>query len=105
MLFGNKFVILLRDMLTFNFDKIKHVVFDRQTCLDIILICVCRDLSSTAIKILPVDGLAEIEVLKVQDTTSLKVFPSIYNFKVSILLVANIYKKSSKTFTFKVIII
>ncbi|GLV39853.1 Leucine-rich repeat-containing G protein-coupled receptor 1 [Carabus blaptoides fortunei] len=39
------------------------------------------DLSNTAITVLPVDGLGEIEVLKVQDTISLKVFPSIYNFK------------------------
>lgn len=35
---------------------------------------------------LPVEGLGEIEVLSLQDTTSLKVFPSIYKFKVIILV-------------------
>ncbi|XP_044264151.1 lutropin-choriogonadotropic hormone receptor-like isoform X2 [Tribolium madens] len=39
------------------------------------------DLSGTAIRALPVDGLREIDVLKVQSTKSLKVFPSVYNFK------------------------
>ncbi|XP_063905025.1 follicle-stimulating hormone receptor-like isoform X3 [Zophobas morio] len=39
------------------------------------------DLSSTAIISLPLEGLREIDVLKVQDTESLKVFPSVYNFK------------------------
>nr|XP_022920931.1 lutropin-choriogonadotropic hormone receptor-like [Onthophagus taurus] len=38
------------------------------------------DLSSTAITFLPVEGLRDIEVLKMQDTKSLTVFPSIYNF-------------------------
>lgn len=42
----------------------------------------CRDLSATAITLLPTEGLHEIEVLKVQNTESLKVFPSVYNFKV-----------------------
>ncbi|CAH1365910.1 lutropin-choriogonadotropic hormone receptor-like [Tenebrio molitor] len=39
------------------------------------------DLSRTAITSLPVEGLREIDVLKVQETESLKVFPSVYNFK------------------------
>lgn len=44
-----------------------------------------RDLSGTAITSLPTEGLREIDVLKVENTESLKVFPSVYNFKVNIL--------------------
>ncbi|XP_065169195.1 lutropin-choriogonadotropic hormone receptor-like isoform X3 [Atheta coriaria] len=39
------------------------------------------DLSSTAITAIPLEGLREIDVLKVQDTETLKVFPSVYNFQ------------------------
>ncbi|KAF5271761.1 hypothetical protein FQA39_LY08084 [Lamprigera yunnana] len=39
------------------------------------------DLSKTAITLLPTEGLREIDVLKVQDTESLKVFPSVFNFQ------------------------
>ncbi|XP_017785098.1 PREDICTED: lutropin-choriogonadotropic hormone receptor-like [Nicrophorus vespilloides] len=39
------------------------------------------DLSSTAIESIPVEGMHEIDVLKVRDTHTLKVFPSVYNFQ------------------------
>ncbi|XP_013780200.1 lutropin-choriogonadotropic hormone receptor-like [Limulus polyphemus] len=39
------------------------------------------DLSETSISKLPIKGLSEIEVLKLVDTFSLKVFPSVYHFK------------------------
>ncbi|KAJ8963294.1 hypothetical protein NQ318_018762 [Aromia moschata] len=39
------------------------------------------DLSSTAITFLPTEGLREIDILKVQNTKSLKVFPSVFNFQ------------------------
>ncbi|KAK6635620.1 hypothetical protein RUM44_000874 [Polyplax serrata] len=38
------------------------------------------DLSLTSITFLPTKGLSDLEVLKLQDTRSLKVFPSVYNF-------------------------
>jgi hypothetical protein len=46
------------------------------------LLC-CRDLSETAISRMPTQGLKELEILRLQDTESLKRFPSIYNFEVS----------------------
>uniref|UniRef100_A0AAR5QCW1 G-protein coupled receptors family 1 profile domain-containing protein n=1 Tax=Dendroctonus ponderosae TaxID=77166 RepID=A0AAR5QCW1_DENPD len=39
------------------------------------------DLSDTAITTLPTIGLQDIDVLKVEDTYSLKIFPSVFNFK------------------------
>uniref|UniRef100_A0A182NG31 G-protein coupled receptors family 1 profile domain-containing protein n=1 Tax=Anopheles dirus TaxID=7168 RepID=A0A182NG31_9DIPT len=39
------------------------------------------DLSGTAIEELPTEGLAELEVLRIQHTHSLKTIPSVYNFK------------------------
>ncbi|GFG40111.1 hypothetical protein Cfor_09362, partial [Coptotermes formosanus] len=39
------------------------------------------DLSETAITHLPTGGLGGLEVLRIQDTESLKVFPSVYSFK------------------------
>ncbi|PSN49269.1 Follicle-stimulating hormone receptor [Blattella germanica] len=39
------------------------------------------DLSETSITHLPTRGLQELEVLRLQDTDTLKVFPSIYNFE------------------------
>ncbi|XP_049532113.1 follicle-stimulating hormone receptor isoform X2 [Anopheles darlingi] len=39
------------------------------------------DLSGTAIEELPTDGLAELEVLRIQNTHSLKTIPSVYNFR------------------------
>uniref|UniRef100_A0A6P7FF61 Lutropin-choriogonadotropic hormone receptor-like n=1 Tax=Diabrotica virgifera virgifera TaxID=50390 RepID=A0A6P7FF61_DIAVI len=39
------------------------------------------DLSGTAITFLPTEGLREIDTLKVQNTKSLKVFPSVFNFQ------------------------
>jgi hypothetical protein len=42
-----------------------------------------RDLSETAISRMPTLGLKELEILRLQDTESLKRFPSIYNFEVS----------------------
>ncbi|XP_060523778.1 lutropin-choriogonadotropic hormone receptor-like isoform X2 [Cylas formicarius] len=39
------------------------------------------DLSGTAITALPTDGLQEVDVLKIEDTYSLKIFPSVFNFK------------------------
>ncbi|XP_023310361.1 lutropin-choriogonadotropic hormone receptor-like [Anoplophora glabripennis] len=39
------------------------------------------DLSYTAITFLPTEGLREIDILKVQNTKSLKVFPSVFNFQ------------------------
>ncbi|KAJ9590047.1 hypothetical protein L9F63_016833, partial [Diploptera punctata] len=39
------------------------------------------DLSETSIIHLPTRGLQELEVLRIQDTETLKVFPSIYNFE------------------------
>ena len=44
-----------------------------------------RDLSETAISQMPTLGLKELEILRLQDTDSLKKFPSIYNFEVSCL--------------------
>jgi len=42
-----------------------------------------RDLSETAISQMPTLGLKDLEILRLQDTESLKKFPSIYNFEVS----------------------
>ncbi|XP_054259229.1 lutropin-choriogonadotropic hormone receptor-like [Macrosteles quadrilineatus] len=39
------------------------------------------DLSETAITSLPTEGLRDLEVLRVQETRSLKVFPSVYKFE------------------------
>ncbi|CAG9863166.1 unnamed protein product [Phyllotreta striolata] len=39
------------------------------------------DLSGTAITFLPIEGLREIDTLKIQNTKSLKVFPSVFNFQ------------------------
>ncbi|XP_053672544.1 follicle-stimulating hormone receptor [Anopheles nili] len=39
------------------------------------------DLSGTAIEDLPTEGLGELEVLRIQQTHSLKTIPSVYNFK------------------------
>jgi len=41
-----------------------------------------RDLSETSIQNLPTAGLEELDVLKIEKTYSMNVFPSIYNFKV-----------------------
>lgn len=56
-----------------------------------------RDLSHTAIEYLPTDGLKELDVLKIEATFSMKVFPSIYNFQVIIPfdnLIVNIHMSS-----------
>lgn len=42
-----------------------------------------RDLSGTAIESLPVVGLSEIDVLKIENTPSMKTIPSIYELQVS----------------------
>jgi hypothetical protein len=42
-----------------------------------------RDLSETAITHLPTGGLEGLDVLRIEDTESLKVIPSVYSFKVS----------------------
>ncbi|KAJ9588754.1 hypothetical protein L9F63_017958, partial [Diploptera punctata] len=39
------------------------------------------DLSETAISQMPTAGLKDLEILRLQDTDSLKMFPSIYNFE------------------------
>ncbi|CAH1175795.1 unnamed protein product [Phaedon cochleariae] len=39
------------------------------------------DLSGTAITFLPVEGLRDIDTLKLQNTKSLKMFPSVFNFQ------------------------
>uniref|UniRef100_A0A1B6LGF2 G-protein coupled receptors family 1 profile domain-containing protein n=1 Tax=Graphocephala atropunctata TaxID=36148 RepID=A0A1B6LGF2_9HEMI len=39
------------------------------------------DLSETSISFLPTKGLQELDVLRIEDTKTLKVFPSIYNFE------------------------
>ncbi|XP_058466993.1 thyrotropin receptor isoform X2 [Malaya genurostris] len=39
------------------------------------------DLSSTAIEDMPSDGLNDLEILRIQNTHSLKTIPSVYNFK------------------------
>jgi hypothetical protein len=44
---------------------------------------VCRDLSETSITHLPTGGLEGLDVLRIEDTQSLKVIPSVYSFKVS----------------------
>nr|CAH7725176.1 unnamed protein product [Callosobruchus chinensis] len=41
-----------------------------------------KDLSSTSITFLPTEGLREIDTLKLQNTKSLKVFPSVFNYQV-----------------------
>lgn len=45
-----------------------------------------RDLSKTAITYLPTYGLKHLEVLRLQQTPSLTVIPSIYHFEVSCVL-------------------
>lgn len=40
-----------------------------------------RDLSQTSIKKLPTLGLQDLEILKLENTFTLKEFPSVYNFK------------------------
>lgn len=40
------------------------------------------DLSETGITHLPTGGLEGLDVLRIQDTESLKVIPSVYSFKV-----------------------
>ncbi|CAG9765678.1 unnamed protein product [Ceutorhynchus assimilis] len=42
------------------------------------------DLSDTSITTLPTEGLHEVDTLRIENTYSLKKFPSVYNFKVSI---------------------
>jgi hypothetical protein len=42
-----------------------------------------RDLSETAITHLPTWGLESLDVLRIEETESLKVIPSVYSFKVS----------------------
>lgn len=44
------------------------------------------DLSSTSINCMPTEGLNGLEVLRIQNTHSLKQIPSVYNYKVSIPL-------------------
>ncbi|XP_021692996.1 follicle-stimulating hormone receptor [Aedes aegypti] len=39
------------------------------------------DLSGTALEAMPTEGLSELEVLRIQNTHSLKTIPSVYNFK------------------------
>ncbi|KAF4522239.1 hypothetical protein B566_EDAN009083 [Ephemera danica] len=39
------------------------------------------DLSETSISHIPTAGLKELEILRLEDTTKLKVIPSIYNFE------------------------
>ncbi|XP_066142848.1 lutropin-choriogonadotropic hormone receptor-like isoform X2 [Euwallacea fornicatus] len=39
------------------------------------------DLSDTSVTVLPTEGLHEIDILRIEDTYSMKVFPSVYNFK------------------------
>lgn len=45
-----------------------------------IFCCLHRDLSQTSITKLPTYGLEKLEVLKIQETFTLKEFPSIYDF-------------------------
>jgi hypothetical protein len=47
------------------------------------LVSCARDLSKTSITHLPTSGLHELDVLRLEDTETLKTFPSIYNFEVS----------------------
>jgi hypothetical protein len=47
------------------------------------MLCFFRDLSETAITRLPTGGLENLDILRIQDTESLKVIPSVYSFKVS----------------------
>ncbi|XP_065074942.1 lutropin-choriogonadotropic hormone receptor-like [Ochlerotatus camptorhynchus] len=39
------------------------------------------DLSGTALEAMPTEGLSELEILRIQNTHSLKTIPSVYNFK------------------------
>ncbi|XP_059609436.1 lutropin-choriogonadotropic hormone receptor [Phlebotomus argentipes] len=39
------------------------------------------DLSSTSLEVIPTDGLGGLEILRIQNTHSLKVIPSVYKFK------------------------
>jgi hypothetical protein len=66
-------------------------------------VCCCvlscaRDLSITSITHLPTGGLQELDVLRLEDTETLKVFPSIYNFEVRHFLLAGSIKYHDKTF-------
>ena len=58
---------------SFFFDQIKLVTFH--------FLC-NRDLSETSLSDLPTRGLSDLEVLRLVDTKTLKVIPSVYNFKV-----------------------
>ena len=41
-----------------------------------------RDLSETAIQVLPTRGLEDLEILRLTDTRTLKKIPSVYHYKV-----------------------
>ncbi|XP_069688210.1 follicle-stimulating hormone receptor-like [Periplaneta americana] len=57
------------------------------------------DLSETAISEMPTLGLKDLEVLRLQDTESLKMFPSIYNFERFVALIHNKYCGAEATGT------
>lgn len=40
-----------------------------------------RDLSTTNVVAIPTEGLDKLEVLRIENTQSLKIIPSVYNFK------------------------
>lgn len=55
-----------------------------------------RDLSKTSLEALPTEGLENLEILRIENTHTLKTIPSVYNFKVHIEngVVININKLS-----------
>jgi len=53
-----------------------------------------RDLSETSIQSLPTAGLEELDILKIEKTYTMNVFPSIYNFKVKYILLIQNYDKT-----------
>lgn len=50
------------------------------------MLLIFRDLSKTSIEDLPTEGLQNLEILRIENTHTLKTIPSVYNFKVRILL-------------------
>lgn len=51
-----------------------------------ILVVFRRDLSNTSIESMPHSGLEKLEILRIQNTHTLKTIPSVYAFQVSIVV-------------------
>lgn len=58
------------------------------------------DLSGTSIEALPSNGLDSLEILRIQNTHTLKTIPSVYNFKVKIQQFYHNFDLSNINFSF-----